>query len=370
MLCIIILLTFFLKVSKRISLSLSLSLSRMASTEAEDPSQSLKHKTSVLRVSIHCKGCKRKVHKLLQSVPGVQEIQIEAKQQMVVVTGDVSSETLLKKLVKAGKHAELWPEKPPEIRTQEPEKVPTTSQGSGSEPSHVSVTEIKPPTTKTDNPVEDPKKVSKPAVPGGGEPAVSSGKNDEGVGKSEGGKDSTEAKPEENSASNQASQPATVSEKKEEQTEKDGGGGGGGEGKKKKKKKPQNGDRNGSSSGPPPSIGRSVNGGGGGSPPPTRPPINQSPPPHQGYQYPPPHYYTPPPAPVYTVSYNTAHPPVNSYTASYYASPPPQSYAYSHFDSPVAPPPYAPPDYDSYRPQQSDSFEMFSDENPNGCLVM
>ncbi|CAI9303368.1 unnamed protein product [Lactuca saligna] len=350
----------------------------MASTEAEEPSQSFKTKTSVLRVSIHCQGCKRKVQKLLQSVPGVQEIRIEAKLQRVEVTGDVSAETLLRKLVKAGKHAELWPEKPPEIRVKETEKPKTTSQGSVSEESPVSVKEIKPPTTKTENPVEDPKRVSKTAAGSGGESAISGGKGDEGVGKREGGKESAEVKAEEKkpettgAASNQASQP--VGEKKEEQNEKDGGGGGGGggEGKKKKKKKAQNSDKNGSSSGQPPSNGRSVNGGGGGggSPPPTRPPTNPSPPRHNGYQYPPPHYYTPPPAPVYTVSYNTAQPPVNSYTASYYTPPPPQSYAYSHFSSQMAPPPYVPPDYDSYRQQPSDSFEMFSDENPNGCLVM
>lgn len=42
---------------------------------------------------------------------GVYETDIDLKQQKVVVKGNVESETLIKKLLKTGKHAELWPEK-------------------------------------------------------------------------------------------------------------------------------------------------------------------------------------------------------------------------------------------------------------------
>ncbi|XP_047953092.1 heavy metal-associated isoprenylated plant protein 36-like, partial [Salvia hispanica] len=87
----------------------------MASGQADqEPPQppSLQYQTWVLKVSIHCQGCKRKVKKVLQSIEGVYTINIEAQQQKVTVTGNVDAQTLIKKLVKTGKHAELWPENP------------------------------------------------------------------------------------------------------------------------------------------------------------------------------------------------------------------------------------------------------------------
>ncbi|XP_054810008.1 heavy metal-associated isoprenylated plant protein 37-like [Prosopis cineraria] len=68
----------------------------------------LKIQTCVLKVNIHCDGCKRKVKKLLQRIEGVYQVQMEAEQQKVTVSGTVDSESLIKKLVRAGKHAELW----------------------------------------------------------------------------------------------------------------------------------------------------------------------------------------------------------------------------------------------------------------------
>lgn len=73
----------------------------------------LKAKTWVLKVHIHCEGCKKKVKKVLQSVEGVYTTVVDSAQQKVTVTGNVDSETLIKKLLKSGKHAELWmPEGP------------------------------------------------------------------------------------------------------------------------------------------------------------------------------------------------------------------------------------------------------------------
>ncbi|PIN00326.1 Copper chaperone [Handroanthus impetiginosus] len=71
----------------------------------------LHYQTWVLKVSIHCEGCKRKVKKVLLSIEGVYEINIDSKQHKVTVTGNIDAQTLIKKLVRAGKHAELWPEK-------------------------------------------------------------------------------------------------------------------------------------------------------------------------------------------------------------------------------------------------------------------
>ncbi|KAF5941470.1 hypothetical protein HYC85_019112 [Camellia sinensis] len=84
----------------------------MATTSAEEPpSEPLTYETWVLKVPIHCEGCKRKVKKVLQSIDGVYTTTIDSQQQKVTVTGNVKAETLIKKLIKTGKHAEIWPEK-------------------------------------------------------------------------------------------------------------------------------------------------------------------------------------------------------------------------------------------------------------------
>ncbi|KAK7264627.1 hypothetical protein RJT34_32236 [Clitoria ternatea] len=74
------------------------------------PSEPLKYQTWFLKVSIHCEGCRRKVKKVLQSIDGVFTTTIDPQQHKVTVTGSVGVETLLRKLLKAGKHAEIWPE--------------------------------------------------------------------------------------------------------------------------------------------------------------------------------------------------------------------------------------------------------------------
>nr|XP_043620464.1 heavy metal-associated isoprenylated plant protein 35-like [Erigeron canadensis] len=342
----------------------------MASSEVvadqQPPLKPKKSSTCVLRVSIHCEGCKRKVKKLIQSLPGIEDIQIDRQQQKVVVTGDVSPDTLIRKLVKSGKHAELWPEikHPHEIPSRKIEK-PSSSATKGAV-NEESEKEVKPPASKGKAPAEEPAK----AVTGDGAPASSGGKKVD-----ESGKDGVEVKVEEKKlpvtgpVGNQENE-AVVENKEKKEMENTDVILGNSELKKKKKKKGQNGNRN--------VIGdTSSSSGGGGGPMPTKVASNQSPPRNHGQGYPPRHHYEPPPpAPVYTMSYNTAHPPVNSYTASYYApqpQPQTQSYAYSHYGYDMATQPQTSPQlgYDSYRqPPPADSFEMFSDENPNGCLVM
>ncbi|KAJ8769496.1 hypothetical protein K2173_003860 [Erythroxylum novogranatense] len=78
----------------------------------------LKIQTCVLRVNIHCDGCKQKVKKLLQRIEGVYQVNIDAEQQKVTVSGSVDSATLIKKLVRAGKHAELWSQKSNQNQSQ------------------------------------------------------------------------------------------------------------------------------------------------------------------------------------------------------------------------------------------------------------
>ncbi|XP_073277666.1 heavy metal-associated isoprenylated plant protein 32-like [Primulina huaijiensis] len=68
----------------------------------------LKIQTCVLKVNIHCDGCKQKVKKILQKIDGVYTINIDSEQGKVTVSGDVDPDILIKKLTKNGKHAELW----------------------------------------------------------------------------------------------------------------------------------------------------------------------------------------------------------------------------------------------------------------------
>ncbi|KAG0468310.1 hypothetical protein HPP92_017638 [Vanilla planifolia] len=82
--------------------------------EASEP---LKCQTWVLKVSIHCEGCKKKVKKVLQGIDGVYRIMVDAQLQKVTVTGNVDANLLMKRISKAGKHAELWPEKNPDSQS-------------------------------------------------------------------------------------------------------------------------------------------------------------------------------------------------------------------------------------------------------------
>lgn len=80
----------------------------MASGEAEP----LQYTTTVLRVSIHCEGCKKKVKKVLQNIEGVYKVAIDAAQHKVTVTSSVGADVLVRRLHKSGKHATVWPSPP------------------------------------------------------------------------------------------------------------------------------------------------------------------------------------------------------------------------------------------------------------------
>ncbi|GMJ08309.1 hypothetical protein HRI_004500100 [Hibiscus trionum] len=68
----------------------------------------MKIQTCVLKVNIHCDGCKHKVKKILQKIEGVFKTTIDSEQGKVTVLGNVNPDVLVKKLAKSGKHAELW----------------------------------------------------------------------------------------------------------------------------------------------------------------------------------------------------------------------------------------------------------------------
>ncbi|CAN4079911.1 unnamed protein product [Withania somnifera] len=75
--------------------------------------------TYVLKVQINCYGCMRKVKKLLKRIEGVYQVKMDVDEQLVIVSGNVDSATLIKKLHKSGKHAELLSENP--MKKQETE---------------------------------------------------------------------------------------------------------------------------------------------------------------------------------------------------------------------------------------------------------
>ncbi|KAK8636009.1 hypothetical protein V6N13_004719 [Hibiscus sabdariffa] len=81
----------------------------MALAANPDDSGTLKFKTCVLKVFIHCEGCKKKVKRVLHAIDGVYETIIDSKQHKVTVTGSVDEELLIKKLSKSGKYVEPWP---------------------------------------------------------------------------------------------------------------------------------------------------------------------------------------------------------------------------------------------------------------------
>ncbi|EYU43014.1 hypothetical protein ABFS82_07G015300 [Erythranthe guttata] len=314
----------------------------MASTQAEEPSQTpLQYQTWVLKVSIHCQGCKRKVKKVLQTIEGVYTINIESQQQKVTVTGNVDAQTLIKKLVKTGKHADLWPpEKPPAAgkdkkpgkqNTGDKENDPTKSSGD-------------------DNTEEEEDEENIPAAAESNN--ILQVKVDGGVGQTVRFAGVEPAAPENKPPANEKS-PAAVEQKG---SPNGGGAAGGGHGGKKKKKKKKN-SAGAGTNGAPASTGLEAPKVVGFSQTPGVDQMNLSPT-QNVYHYPPsyapPHHHH---QQAYVVSYNAVHPTVTG-APGYYM--PPSPYTYAHQDN------------DNYQAQSAplDSFEILSDENPNGCHVM
>ncbi|KAF9620975.1 hypothetical protein IFM89_015797 [Coptis chinensis] len=319
------------------------------SKPTEEGSEPLKYQTWVLKVSIHCEGCKRKVKKVLTSVEGVYNVAIDSQQHKVTVTGNVDGDALVKKLVKTGKHAELWPEKAETKKDKKGKNKETTNDSKSNEESRVEdhqkkETEHVEVNNNTNNPTT-PKKKKETSTPS--EISV----------KDNGNSQTEESKPDgkltEYGSTNVGQGQTSVPENKE--SESNGSGKGGKKRGKKGQKSnvPEGGE--GSNDTVESNVSFTPNG-------PAILSFNLSPPRQHGYQYP---TYGPPP--VYAVSYNTAYP---SNSASYYA-PAAVSSPYTYMD----PQSYGQP-VDSFEmhhqsyPPQSDSFEIFSDENANGCFIM
>lgn len=306
--------------------------------------------------------------------------------------GNVHPETLIRKLVKTGRPAELWPEKEKKQSKSKNKKEKQSDQESSEESNHGEDKEKQAVKAEVHH-VQDPSKHSEGGC---------ASKNGEGTSKASGQVKEQKPEAKQTVTSPAGSQPP-VTEKNssgcenENGAEKSGGGGGGGgggsggsgSGGKKKKKKGHKvsvkidegvehpGDA-------PPSTGSPIHAqaqahaqaphGHGQNPYPAN---HSSPPQHVYHQSSPQHYYSQPqhyysqPQPVYATSYSMAHP-NSSHGTSYYASPtPPNLQVYMHeTEYETNHPPPSDYYYGSYQPHPSDSFELFSDENPNGCSIM
>lgn len=257
------------------------------------------------------------------------------QQQKVTVTGNIDAETLIKKLIKSGKHAEMWPEKPTgkdkksdKSKNSQGEKNPNGNENSSDD----------------DEEEEDSKENA-------GAMKVNSPKNGGATVTFFGG--SLENHP-------AGEKPPAVEQKCGENSGGAGAeqkSGGGGPAKKKKKKKGRKGNNTitvATATGVPAGTGmRFLDLG------PIQVPdeINISPTIQYPYQYP----YQYPPSfgaqHMYMMSYYAAHPNLIAGPATYYGPPSPYMYAQPEI-YPVR-----------WMPAYS-SFEIFSDENPRGCYIM
>lgn len=67
------------------------------------------HQEVVLKVGMHCEGCKKKVEKALKSMNGVYDYSVDLRNQKVTVEGTLDSRKMMGKLAKkSGKRVELW----------------------------------------------------------------------------------------------------------------------------------------------------------------------------------------------------------------------------------------------------------------------
>nr|XP_010914416.1 heavy metal-associated isoprenylated plant protein 36 [Elaeis guineensis] len=294
----------------------------MASSE-EGP-EPLKYQTLTLKVSIHCEGCQKKVKKVLQSIEGVYKTTIDSQQQKVVVTGNVEAETLIKKLLKNGKHAELWPEKK------------LNNPGGGKKNKNKA-------SSKPNEPSENPD-TDQTHKASGDDPSPDSSTKSDGEAPKNGCKDSPKADKKEAGNS-----PPPV---KQDAGAASSGGGGGGKKKGKKGQKENNG--GGGDGGDvqvvSEEIGSKASGGG-----------------FPTFNYP---AYPASQPPAYVVSYSSVQP-TASYGGAYYPMPTNQSgYFYSGAYHPM------PTNQSSYfysgamAAVAPGSYYVFSDENANACRIM
>ncbi|KAJ1696197.1 Heavy metal-associated isoprenylated plant protein 26 [Rhynchospora pubera] len=62
-----------------------------------------------LKIKMDCDGCELKVKKTLSNMKGVQNVEINRKQNKVTVSGFVEAQKVVKRAQSTGKRVEIWP---------------------------------------------------------------------------------------------------------------------------------------------------------------------------------------------------------------------------------------------------------------------
>ncbi|VFQ79249.1 unnamed protein product [Cuscuta campestris] len=282
--------------------------------QQQPPSQSpLPYKTWVLKVPIHCQACKRKVKKVLHTVDGVYITEIDEREHKVTVTGNVEADALIKKLLRSGKTADLWP--PPE----NDKKSKNRKNGDEEEEEEDDGSE-----EDKEGEKQPPAATHQKAAAAGGATAV---------------------------RFDLPPHPAPSGDVPDKKKKKN---------KKKKKKNKKHDDAAGAAAAPPCDGGAPANTG------------NEAwmvGPPYYPHMYPPPSYYLPPPHhhhPLPPPQQQTAY--VVSYNNNNAATHPGGGTAAAHY---LAPPTYyTRAEVRAMRCRPLDSFEVLSDENPNACSII
>ncbi|KAH9297662.1 hypothetical protein KI387_029344 [Taxus chinensis] len=69
--------------------------------------------TVELRVRMDCEGCERKVYNSVKNMKGVRMVEVDRKQNKVMVTGYMEVNKVLKRVIRnTGKKLDMWPYKP------------------------------------------------------------------------------------------------------------------------------------------------------------------------------------------------------------------------------------------------------------------
>lgn len=267
---------------------------------------------------------------------GVYATTVDERQHRVTVTGDVDGETLIRKLHRHGKRAELLPLKPPQQKEKEKEKEKDKGKEKGKEEKEKETGK-----EKGKEEEEETKKMgedSEKKVGGAGKPACESAAISPPAAAANTAKDEGSPNGREPPKAEQKDGDGGTGKKGENKSQKEGDDHVNKEDTKRKKK------------------GGSADAGATCAPPPRD------------------LHHRPYPSPVYAASYNTAHP-TSSYSGAFYPGPPvllPHYFLISsgeqqhHFPAfHLYPPPGEPiPPPDDY------PYDVFNDENANSCRVM
>ncbi|XP_062211251.1 heavy metal-associated isoprenylated plant protein 35-like [Phragmites australis] len=324
--------------------------------------------TVVLRVSIHCQGCKKKVRKVLKNVEGVHNVTVDGAAHKVTVTGTVDADTLVKRLYKSGKQAVPWQWRPPAAADKKPEAAAAEAQpaGDGGKDAAAAAAADK----KPEEPVKEPQAESSEKKPEQETGASEKKPDAEKITETEKEEAKPSDKTKKNDGASEAAEPkaknaepakeAVAPAAKDVANEEDGA-------KKSKNNEP----KGGCEAEPAVTVERSLS-----SPPMAAPkhayeeysyPYN-APQPVLSYHMAQPSasqsYYAPQPQPAYSVQQAQAQS-MPDWSPSYLHMPyqqhsAPESYYHDY---------YSPPGTHASPPLQ-DSYRIFDDENPNSCSVM